>query len=205
MADQDITRKILLEIDRDPSISQKRLAEEIGLSVGTINWHVKRCVGKGLIKLQQAPVRRYLYYLTPEGFAEKAMLTASYLRSSFDIFKKGREQYEALFNICQVNGWSNAVLLGDTEITELALLVATRYGDVEIVGIIDEEARREECGGIAVARSAQDLLKRVKTRKVDAVIACHYLAAIDEFTDSTAVLDELKLDRPRLLIPGLLQ
>lgn len=60
MSDQNVIRQLLIEIDRNPAISQKRLSEEIGISVGMINWHVKRCVSKGLIKLQQAPVRRYL-------------------------------------------------------------------------------------------------------------------------------------------------
>ncbi|RED43747.1 winged helix-turn-helix transcriptional regulator [Aestuariispira insulae] len=71
MSRSRIVREILMEIERDPNISQKRLAETIGISVGMVNWHIKRCVNKGFVKLQQAPVKRYMYYLTPEGFVEK--------------------------------------------------------------------------------------------------------------------------------------
>jgi DNA-binding Lrp family transcriptional regulator len=205
MADQEITRKILNKIDNDPAISQKRLAEEIGISVGMINWHVKRCVGKGLIKLQQAPIRRYLYYLTPEGFVEKAKLTASYLQSGFDIFRTGRKQYDELFHRCQKNGWSGIVLFGDTELTELALLVAARFPSMEILSIFDKEAERKEHCGIRIVTSPRQMLDTGKKGQINVVIACHYLASIDEFLDRDLVLGELGLDQTRFLIPEFLK
>lgn len=205
MANQEITRKILDKIDNDPAISQKRLAEEIGISVGMINWHVKRCVGKGLIKLQQAPVRRYLYYLTPEGFAEKAKLTARYLQVGFDIFRTGREQYDGLFNKCRRNGWSGVVIFGDTDMTELALLVAARFDDLGIIGIVDKDAVRAEYHGIKVVTTPRQLLNGGRGIKIDAVVACHYLAAINEFMDRDLVLGEFELDQTRFLVPEFLQ
>ena len=124
-----------------------------------INWHVKRCVSKGLIKLQQAPVRRYLYYLTPEGFAEKARLTASYLQVGFNIFRTGRQQYENLFHRCLENGWRNVALFGDNELSELALLVASGVDGLEICGIIDSQAQRWEHGRVMVASSPRQLVR----------------------------------------------
>ena len=205
MADQDVTRKILAKIDSEPAISQKRMAEEIGISVGMINWHIKRCASKGLIKFQQAPVRRYLYYLTPEGFAEKAKLTASYLQSSFNIFKTGRVQYEALFVECSKNGWSDIAFLGDTELTELASMVAARFDDLNVVSIIDENATRKEHYGIPLAVSRQQRRKLAKTKKIDAIIACNYFASIDELINKDAIFGELKLDKSRFLIPEFLR
>ena len=205
MADQEITRKILHKIDNDPAISQKKMAEEIGISVGMINWHIKRCVGKGLIKLQQAPVRRYLYYLTPEGFVEKAQLTASYLQSGFNIFRTGREQYDKLFHRCRKNGWSGIAIFGDTELTELAVLVAAHFPDMKILGIVDKEAVRNEHCGIQIATSPRQLLNTVNKKEINAVIACHYLASIDEFMDRDLVLGEFGLDQARFLIPEFLK
>ena len=205
MADHDVTRKILAKIDSEPAISQKRMAEEIGISVGMINWHIKRCAGKGFIKFQQAPVKRYLYYLTPEGFSEKAKLTASYLQSSFSIFKTGRVQYEALFVECRKNGWSDIAFLGDTELTELASMVATRFDDLNVVSIIDENAIRKEHYGIPMAVSRKQRRKLAKTKKIDALIACHYLASIDELINKDDLFSDLKLDKTRFLIPDFLQ
>lgn len=64
---EQIERRILIAIDADAGISQRALSMEIGIAVGSINWYLKRCVNKGLIKLQQAPIKRYLYYLTPRA------------------------------------------------------------------------------------------------------------------------------------------
>lgn len=205
MADQDVTRKILYKIDNDPTISQKRLAEEIGISVGMINWHVKRCVSKGLIKLQQAPVRRYLYYLTPEGFVEKAQLTASYLQTGFDIFRIGRKQYDELFQKCTKNGWSRIALFGDTELTELALFVATRFSDIEIIGVVDKETLRSDRRGVKITTSAHQLNNLCVGGRVEVLIACHYMSSIDEFMNRNLLLEELNLDQSHFLIPEFLK
>ena len=109
MSNERLVRQILVEIDRNPSISQRQLSVNLGVSIGIVNWHMKRFVTKGLVKLQTAPVRRYLYYLTPAGFAEKARLTADYLKASFDIFRRGRLQYEALFGICAASHWEDVI------------------------------------------------------------------------------------------------
>ncbi len=63
----------LLEyVGRGGEQSQRRLASELGVALGLANAYLKRCVKKGLVKVRQAPARRYAYYLTPRGFAEKS-------------------------------------------------------------------------------------------------------------------------------------
>ena len=77
----------LLELlGRESAQSQRRLAAELGIAVGLVNIYLKRCVKKGLLKMSDAPARRYAYYLTPQGFSEKARLTLEYLSFSFDLF-----------------------------------------------------------------------------------------------------------------------
>ena len=75
----------LLElVERDGAQSQRKLASDLGIALGLVNAYLKRCVKKGLLKIGQAPPRRYAYYLTPHGFAEKSRLTVEYL--SYVIF-----------------------------------------------------------------------------------------------------------------------
>ena len=50
--------------------------------------------------------KRYAYYLTPQGFAEKSRLTAQYLAISFDFFRLARNQCGALFAECETRGWT---------------------------------------------------------------------------------------------------
>src|SRR5262245_40717266 len=66
---------LLESAERDSAQSQRRLAAGLGIAVGLVNIYLKRCVKKGLLKMTEAPARRYAYYLTPSGFSEKARLT----------------------------------------------------------------------------------------------------------------------------------
>ena len=164
MANEGLVRRILVEIDRNPSVSQRQLSTELGVSIGIVNWHMKRFVKKGLVKLHQAPVRRYLYYLTPDGFAEKAKLTAEYLKSSFNIFRLGRRQYEALFGLCEVNHWSRRAVAGQQRARGTRLHCASPESS-EVTGstpsLIRRSARRLPWKTSRPQRRWSDALARV--------------------------------------------
>src|SRR5262245_36732247 len=81
---------LLDSVERNAGQSQRRLASELCIALGLVNAYLKRCVKKGLLKVSQAPARRYLYYLTPQGFAEKSQLTVEFLSYSFGFFRKAK-------------------------------------------------------------------------------------------------------------------
>ena len=80
----EIHLKILKHIETDPHISQRQLAQELGVSVGKINYCVQALVTRGWVKAgnfkRSSNKMRYLYLLTPAGIEEKARLTASFLK-----------------------------------------------------------------------------------------------------------------------------
>src|SRR6202047_1963447 len=82
---------LLESVQRGDAHSQRRLAAELGIALGLVNAYLKRCIKKGLVKVSEAPARRYAYYLTPHGFAEKSRLTVEYLSWSFSFFRRARE------------------------------------------------------------------------------------------------------------------
>ena len=205
MSNETLVRQILDEIERNPSISQRQLSDNLGVSIGIVNWHMKRSVTKGLVKLQKAPARRYLYYLTPVGFAEKARLTAEYLASSFDIFRKGRLQYEALFRVCGASGWENVVLLGDSELVELAGMALARTDGVTIRAILDPRSNRERHAGIPIHTTVGGALEEFPNRRADALIGTHFELRVPERYDLDAIREELGLDPARFLVPAFLQ
>src|ERR1700758_5366307 len=84
--DERIVLNLLNSVD-DGAQSQRRIAEDLGIALGLVNAYLKRCVKKGLVKVSEAPARRYAYYLTPQGFAEKSRLTVQYLSNSFSFFR----------------------------------------------------------------------------------------------------------------------
>ena len=92
----EITLGLLNAIERDSRLTQRTLANELGIALGLANTYLRRCAKKGFIKVSQAPAKRYAYYLTPQGFAEKSRLTARYLTQSFNLFRHARTQCDDL-------------------------------------------------------------------------------------------------------------
>jgi EPS-associated MarR family transcriptional regulator len=76
--------KILKHMESNPHVSQRELAEELGVSVGKVNYCVKALIDKGQVKAgnfkRSSDKMSYLYLLTPQGIEEKARLTASFLK-----------------------------------------------------------------------------------------------------------------------------
>src|SRR5690349_9474292 len=95
--DDRILLGLLESVERDGGQSQRRLASDLGIALGLVNAYLKRCVRKGLVKVSQAPARRYAYYLTPQGFAEKSRLTVEYLSDSFSFFRHARTDCAEVF------------------------------------------------------------------------------------------------------------
>lgn len=129
--------------------SQREAAAELNLALGLINAYIKRCVRKGWMKVTHVPARRYAYFLTPTGFAEKARLSAEFLRSSLDVFRHAREEYGLLFREAAALGCRRIALVGLSDLTEVATLCALEAG-MEIAGIVEPEAGRERYLGVPV-------------------------------------------------------
>ena len=94
---------------RNRAQSQRLLASELGIALGLVNAYLKRCIKKGLVKVRSAPARRYAYYLTPQGFAEKSRLTVEYLSYSFGFFRQAKTDCSELFKSASARGVKKVV------------------------------------------------------------------------------------------------
>jgi EPS-associated MarR family transcriptional regulator len=92
--------KILKHIKSNPHIPQRQLAQELGVSVGKINYCMQALITKGWVKAgnfkRSANKMSYLYLLTPAGIDEKARLTASFLKSKIVEHEKITQEIEQL-------------------------------------------------------------------------------------------------------------
>jgi EPS-associated MarR family transcriptional regulator len=86
---------LLRKIDSKPESSQRKLASELGFSLGKLNYCLKALKAKGFIKIsnfQKNPNKiNYIYVLTPRGFSEKTKLTLNFMRrkmKEYDELKK---------------------------------------------------------------------------------------------------------------------
>src|SRR5258708_26392044 len=125
---------VLDAVERNPSLTQRSVARELGIALGLVNAYLNRCLSKGLIKIGQVPPRRYAYYLTPRGMSEKSRLTATYLMDSFAFFREARMQCNELFQALAARGQCRIALVGPGDLAEVARLVA-RDHLIEIAGI----------------------------------------------------------------------
>jgi DNA-binding MarR family transcriptional regulator len=150
------TVKLLGNVAGEGAHNQRKLARDIGISVGLVNALLHRAVRKGLIKIKAAPARRYAYYLTPKGFAEKSRLVAEYLDVSLTFFRTARQEYGEVFARCAAAGHRRLVLCGAGELAEIASLAASGT-EVELVGVLDTETNQARCAGLAVIRDVTAL------------------------------------------------
>ena len=87
-------------LDEKPQITQRELAEQLGVSVSGLNYCLKALVQKGWVKMQnfsQNPNKMgYAYLLTPTGIAQKAVLTSSFLKRKLQEYEALRAEIETL-------------------------------------------------------------------------------------------------------------
>ena len=74
---------ILRIVAGNPSISQRMIAMQTGISLGQVNFLIKKCAKKGLIKIEGQTSKSIRYNITPRGIAEKAALTLRYIKVSY--------------------------------------------------------------------------------------------------------------------------
>jgi DNA-binding MarR family transcriptional regulator len=191
--EQEIVLGLLNEVERDSASSQRAIAKRLGIALGLANAYLNRCVKKGFVKVREAPANRYLYYLTPIGFAEKARLSAEYLSQSFGFFRTARLQCEEVLDHCEARGYRRIALAGGSELGEIMALTAADRA-TEMVGVIDPRAAKPSLVGLTVVKRWEDLPDH------DAVI-------ITALSGGQELLETLagKIGRDRVLAPPLLR
>lgn len=187
-----LTLQILEAIEAQSDVTQRSLARRMNVALGLANSYLKRCVRKGLVKIQQVPANRYLYYLTPKGFAEKSRLTTEYLSYSFDFYRRAGDSYARVFVLCREHHWRRVLLCGVSELAEIASLRALEHG-VKVSGVYDPRCERDR------------FLNRPVTRSLD---ACSEFdaAVLTALNDPQAWYEGLagSLPSERIVVPDIL-
>lgn len=97
---EDTRFRVLRLIEENPNASQREIAVSLGMSLGGVNYCLRALVGKGLLKIENfrksGNKLRYLYLLTPEGLAEKTLLTEAFLRRKMAEYEALLEEIEAV-------------------------------------------------------------------------------------------------------------
>jgi hypothetical protein len=181
-SEQEIVLRLLEQVENDDSVSQDRFARGIGIAKGLANAYFNRCLQKGWIKLRQVPKQRFLYYLTPKGFAEKARLSAQFLTHSYQFYREARADLVALMEEAARQGHDHVAVLGAGELAEIAAIVSEE-APVTVVGFIARRSNRKSIAGRPVVSNWSEL---------DGA-QCALLAALE---DARAVLQSFSAEQP---------
>ena len=97
---EEVTYKLFKLIERQPDLSQRELAKEMGISLGKTNYCLKGLMDKGWLKARNFKNSNnkiaYAYVLTPKGLREKTSITARYLKRKACEFETLKSEIEKL-------------------------------------------------------------------------------------------------------------
>ncbi len=113
---------LLEQISVDPDATQATLASQLGVAVGTINWHLKRLIDKGYIKVRRAERRKLRYIITPEGLALRARLAIDYIKTSMSLYRLVRERSLKAIQQLRKAGFHEVYIQGEGEVAEICKL-----------------------------------------------------------------------------------
>ena len=119
---------ILDHIESEPDTTQASLALKLGVAVGTVNWHLKRLVEKGYVKVKRAERKKLRYIITPEGIALRAHLLVDFIQSSMSLYRLVRQRsLKAIADIRKRN-YEQVRLEGSGEVAEILRLTCIEQG-----------------------------------------------------------------------------
>jgi hypothetical protein len=184
---------LLSSLESDGARSQRHIAAELGIALGLVNAYLRRCVKKGLVKVSEAPARRYAYYLTPQGFTEKSRLTVQYLSNSFSFFRLAKSDCARVLEQAKGRGFARMVLAGQSDLAEVAILCAVEAG-VAIVAVVDPASEVARFVGVNVFRSYDEVKEAF-----DAVIITDVAHAGASYDAAAAICGAERVLAPALL------
>jgi DNA-binding MarR family transcriptional regulator len=147
-ANEELRELTLLEnIENDPDVNQATLATQLGVAVGTVNWHLKRLIAKGYVKVKRAERKKLRYIITPEGIALRARLAVDYVERSFSIYRRTRQRVSQFLDEVQKAGYDRVRILGKGDVVDICRLTCLEQG-VEVV--TDKDAPALQVDGFKV-------------------------------------------------------
>ena len=144
---------LLEQIENDPDVNQSTLATQLGVAVGTVNWHLKRLIAKGYVKAKRAERKKLRYIITPEGIALRARLAVDYVEKSFSIYRKPRQRVKDHLAKVQDAGYMRVRILGKGDVVDICRLTCIEQG-IEVV--TDKDAPILQVDGFKVKLQMDD-------------------------------------------------
>jgi len=125
--------EILTAVDEGGALTQRALAQRLGVALGLTNLYLKRLSRKGYLKIVEFPRKpatrkRLRYLLTPKGISEKTRLTYEHMSYALNLYRRTRETLRQTLAELAPAGAKRIVLCGTGDAAELAYLTLREFG-----------------------------------------------------------------------------
>ena len=185
--------EILSAIEEGRPLSQRALAERLGIALGLVNLYLRRLSRKGYVKITEFPVKpaarkRLNYLLTPKGLTEKSRLAYQHMVYSLNLFRRTRETLRGSLALLVAQGMKRVALYGPGEAAELAYLTLKEFA-LEPVGVYAAQGDGHFLGLPVQAVAA------LADEPLDAVV----IATFERPEPHLAELIRLGVPRPKIL------
>ena len=134
---------MLDEISKGEPLSQRDLSKKLNIALGLVNSYIKNLISKGYITIKNIPSKRYAYYLTSQGFAEKSRLTYKHLQNFTSLYKIARKDFRNLFRRLEKENVKTVVFCGVDEVTEIAYISLQEF-EVQLIAVFDNEMHNKK-------------------------------------------------------------
>jgi hypothetical protein len=98
------------------------------VAVATVNWHIKRIIDKGFVKVMRLQRRKLRYIITPEGLAYRGRLTVDYIENSMRLYRRTRQRVITALDEVRKEGFDRVQVVGDGDLAEVVRLTCLEQG-----------------------------------------------------------------------------
>jgi len=138
MADEAVTLQIFNLIEENPNLSEKKITIKTGLAAGLVHSFMRHVLSKGLIRAKKVSTKRWLYFITPEGFLLKSTLTLKYFKRTFEAFKNAQKTVQVKIDSLYENNHRRLVVTADNELSDIVSLNINEKKGLELVAIVSK-------------------------------------------------------------------
>jgi len=160
--------EILKHVEESPRLNNRMAAGKLDVSVKLAHATLKKMVTKGLLHVKKEHSRRWDYFLTPNGIAEKTRLTYQFLEFSMQFYREARRRSAQLCRDLSESGVKRVAFLGAGEMAEIVYLGVVEWG-LQLVEVFDDEKQAQKFMSVPVRPLAE-----LPATSCERIVVCLY-------------------------------
>jgi FlaA1/EpsC-like NDP-sugar epimerase len=136
---------ILDLIEKDQNITQRQMAEALGVAVSMVNQYIDSYQDKGYLRRNYISTKTVEYFITKKGIERKKLLNIWYLKSTHAVYDSAKDNIITFLNHIMDKGYKKLLLYGAGEVAEIMLqtIQSDTSIPIEIIAVVDDDKNRQ--------------------------------------------------------------